>query len=157
MRRLERIRIEIPNQVIRQFKKQAKDAFPRETFAYLIGRDAGTVVEIEGLFIPDGLDAHCTPASVVLQPHWRVEALEHAQEDGCEVVGDIHSHPFQFKSWCGTSPGRIQSEGDLDCTAGELSIYGIRSVGESKSGRIRPSHRFWGTNYSGAENKKKEK
>src|SRR4051794_40876151 len=69
MHRLGRIQIEIPNQVIRQFKRQAKDAFPRETLAYLIGRDAGTVVEIESLFIPDGLDAHCTPASVVVQDH----------------------------------------------------------------------------------------
>jgi hypothetical protein len=143
VRRLERIQIEIPNQVIRQFKKQARDAFPKETFAYLIGRDAGTVVEIESLFIPEGLDSHCTPASVAMQMHWPVDAREFAADDSAEVVGTIHSHPYTFEESGGCRLDRGLSESDHEALRGQ-GISGICTVQQAKSGRLSASIRFWG-------------
>lgn len=144
MRRLECIQIEIPNQVIQQFKKQAKAAFPRETFAYLIGRDAGTVVEVESLFVPDGLDSHCTPASVAVQPHWLVDAKEYAADNAAaSVVGTIHSHPYTFAESGGCRLDRGLSEADHEALRGQ-GISGVCTVQQAKSGSLRASIRFWG-------------
>lgn len=131
----------VPDKIIQQFKQQAKAAFPRETFAYLIGIDAGTSVEVEDLYVPDNVDDHCGYNFVTIQPHWEIEAMEHARDDGRDVLGDIHSHPYTAMDGV-TKPDRAQSEADMDCNA--TGLCGICTVVESRSGRLRASVRFWG-------------
>jgi len=132
------ITVEISRRITEQFKKAAKLAFPKETFAYLIGHDAGTQLAVEELYFPDDVEQHCTEDAVHVQPHWLVDAQTHARETAAEVIGDIHSHPFPHSmSYVDRSP----SESDIDRAWG--SVYGICLVRQDKNGRLRASIRFY--------------
>lgn len=138
--RLRTINLYVPPKIIEEFKKQAKRSFPKESFAYLLGRDAGTQVEIEELHTPHGVEQHCTEGSVSIGENWLSEARKEARTSGLTVVGDIHSHPFLCpKSY---SPGCAPSEGDLD--DGMTQIHGICQVWKTKSDKLQAKVRFWG-------------
>ncbi len=134
------ITVEVSRPLLERFKREAKTAFPRETFAYLLGQDAGDQVHIEDLWFPEDVHVHSSEDMVDVQPHWEFEAGAHAREEGLEVVGDIHSHPFRRRETQGTVPGREPSEGDLE--RGVRRLTGICTVVESKRG-LRASIRFW--------------
>jgi len=132
------IRVEVSRKLLDQFKREAKLAFPREKFAYLVGHDCCSDVYVEDLYFPDGVDACCTEDTVNVRPHWIIEARAHASDIEAEVLGDIHSHPFRH----GTGdPDRSPSEHDIDRAWG--SIYGICLVHQDRNKRLRSSIRFW--------------
>jgi proteasome lid subunit RPN8/RPN11 len=132
--------VEIPRRLVEEFKNAAKRAFPRETFAYLIGHEAGTSVGIEELYFPDGLEKHTTEAAVNVQPHWLIDAQAHARDIEATVLGDIHSHPFKHRRGHG-EPDRSPSESDIDRAWSNL--YGICLVRQDKNGRLFSSIRFY--------------
>ena len=136
------IQLEVQKSVVEKFKRAAKEAFPLETFAYLLGRDAGTSVEIEDIFIPNNVLECVTTTSVLIDDSWLPAARKEARDLGLTVVGDIHSHPFRYGE-----------EGDLrlhsapsaiDMENGLKGINGICAVVQSKSGRLRSRVTFWG-------------
>lgn len=132
------ITFEVPRRISEEFKRAAKRAFPKETFAYLVGQDAGTQLVVEELYFPEGVEQHCTEESVEVQPHWLVEAQAHAREHELTVIGDIHSHPFPH-GW--EHADRSPSESDID--RAWSSVYGICLVRQDKTGRLRASIRFY--------------
>jgi hypothetical protein len=136
------IKVQIPDRLLRRFKTLSKDAFPKETFAYLIGHAAGDNVEIVELFVPDDVDRYATPGRIHPHPHWHDEARSYAQEHLAEVIGDIHSHPYRRSELGTLIPDRSQSEQDLD--SGGSWISGICVVTEGKDKRRRARVRFWG-------------
>lgn len=82
---LRTIQVHVSRTLINEFKKEAREAFPKETFAYLLGRDAGTIVEIEELFIPLDADEWCTETGVEISDEWlpaRKKASKGARADG---------------------------------------------------------------------------
>lgn len=140
------IRVEIQRRTVERFKSQAKQAFPRESFAYLIGQNVGDLVVVEDLFTPDDVLKHCTGDAVtVIPPHWPAEARAFARESEAGVVGDIHSHPRRYQIWGGQLSERVPSEGDYE--HGWRGICGICVVAEQKDGRLRASARFYGPSY----------
>lgn len=134
------IRLEIPRRLVEQFKRQAKAAWPREAFAFLLGRDAGDVVEFEDLYVPDGIQA--TETEITHNPAHMVEAREFAHDDGLDVVGDIHSHPRRYARWGGSLLERTPSEGDHEI--GWRGIAGVCVVAEQRDGRLRAAVKFYG-------------
>ena len=143
--RLRPIRVEVPRRIINEFKAAAKEAFPRETFAYLLGRDAGTVVEIEELFFPMDVDEWCSENGVMISDEWLPAARSEGAHHGLVVVGDIHSHPFRHKELGKVIPGCVPSEIDLE--GGSPHISGICAVRELRTGRKISSVRFWGPHF----------
>ena len=139
---LRNIRICVGRKLIGEFKKEAKAVFPRETFAYLLGRDAGTVVEIEELFFPPDVNDYCSENSVTIGEDWLYSAKEHAKESSLSVVGDIHSHPYRHRDIGRLKPDCAPSAQDMDC--GIPHISAICQVRERRDGSLISSVRFWG-------------
>ncbi len=133
-------KVDIPRRLVDEFKKAAKAAFPRETFAYLIGHEAGTSVGVEELYFPEDLDTHTTEESVNVADHWLIDAKAHARDIEATVLGDIHSHPYKHRRGHG-EPDRSPSESDIDRAWSNL--YGICLVRQDKNGRLRASIRFY--------------
>lgn len=128
----------------RAFKKAAKEAFPREEFALLLGRRGQDAdfwsVEVEKVYFPEGRQAHCSSGSVYTQDSWYVKAKKAAAADGLELVGDIHSHTWR-KDHVVKGHSCAPSEDDVDhsglilpFTEGRIAIFGICSVLETKRG-----------------------
>lgn len=115
------IKVEVPRSVARQFRELSKRQFPKEAFAVLIGRSAGTIVEVEELWIPDDLDEHTSTLEVRVQLDWWKDANKAAKELGLEIVGDIHSHCYEL-----------------------AELTGICQVTENKQRERRARIRFWG-------------
>jgi proteasome lid subunit RPN8/RPN11 len=139
---LRTIKVCVSRGLINEFKGEARVAFPRETFAYLLGRDAGTIVEIEELFTPMDVDEWCTETGVDISDDWLPAAKKHAREHGLKVVGDIHSHPFRYGEIGKLKPECTPSEEDID--NGMPWIVGICQVNQAKTGRLTTRVRFWG-------------
>lgn len=139
------IRVEVPRRLVEKFKREAKAAFPREAFAFLVGHNAGDLVIVEDLFIPDDVRQYCTETAVKIPSEWHGEALAFALEQEAAVVGDIHSHPRRYNAWNGQVTERTPSEGDH--AEGWNGLCGICVVSEQKDGRLRASVRFYGPSY----------
>ena len=137
----------IPKALERQFIKQAKAAFPKETAAFLIGTVAGDHLHCDELWVPDDTSDFSTENYILPQPHWFAGAAEVAEEMGPEysVVSWWHSHPYiQTAGNC--LRDRAQSEGDLDCPTQAFPVQGICVVQEFlRKGKpcLRASMRFW--------------
>ena len=139
------ITVEIRRRIIERFKIEAKRAWPREAFAYLIGHNVGDLVVIEDLYIPDDVDCFNNETSVYPQLHWMAEARVQAEDDEMEIVGDIHSHPYTFAQCSGALGETIPSEGDH--AEGWDGICGICVVSEQKSGGLKARARFYGPTF----------
>ncbi len=141
MKSYQKIRIEIPRAVKAKFRRKAREAFPKETYAYLFGRRAGGLYIVEDLWVPPDVEKHCTKSFVFIQEHWEVAAYEEAKEEGLEVIGDIHSHPQAFKIWNGSEAENVPSIGDH--REGWSGICGICLVSEKHDGKLRTKVDFY--------------
>jgi hypothetical protein len=149
-KQVKRILLTVPKSVLRQFRKQALEAFPVETCAFLIGTERQTrarrYVEVKELWVPDDVRKFCTSDYVLFQPAWFVAAEEHAKEAGLEVVAFCHTHPYRYEEiagW-GRKPDCSDSENDLDYFDHWDGPNGIFTITETKTGRKRMRYRFWG-------------
>lgn len=136
------IQLEVRRSVVIDFKRLAKEVFPLEAFAYLLGRDAGDLIEIEDLFIPNDLVDWVTPTSVSISDLWLPAAKKQAKEGGLKVVGDIHSHAYKHYELGKMKPGCVPSA--IDMEEGMQTVTGICDVLEGKTGKLRSDIRFWG-------------
>ena len=134
--------IKCPRFVLHRFKRQAKAAYPYETYALLLGHKSKGIYLIEELYTPPDVADHCTEDYVEMQDHWMHVAMELAREEGWVVLGDSHSHPRQYKSWKGMLKENTPSKGDFECGWGGLGA--ICAVAEQKDGRLRASVAFYG-------------
>ena len=139
---LRTIKVCVSRSLLSEFKRKAKAAFPQETFGYLLGRDAGTVVEVEELYIPLDVDEWCSVNSVTISDEWLPDAKRHAAEHGLKVVGDIHSHPYRHREVGKLKPDCSPSAVDID--GGIQTISAICQVRQCKTGRLVATVRFWG-------------
>ncbi len=135
----------VPPRIEREFKRRAKAAFRRETFAFLIGTIAGDHAHLDELYWPDDVDEHCTESAVDIQDGWYADAQDYARESEAVILGSAHSHPYANGG--GSLKDRAHSETDLDSPVSRM-ISGICVVQETKSGRLRASMRWWGPSVS---------
>ena len=132
------ITLELGKGVSESLKREAKRTFPNEAFAYLLGVNAGTLIVIDSIWTPEHMDA--SHGHVTVQPHWIIEAQMEAKEDGLEVVGDWHSHPYY-------SHEITQFDGGLserDCQNGWHGVCGLCVVLQRQSGRLVSRNYFYG-------------
>ncbi len=145
------LKLHISYRIVEEIKRAAREMFPRETWGYLLGRRAGNTFEVEELFVPDGdeLDRAAKTTRINIGAHWELEAMEYAKENGLQIVGTVHSHPWTvrelklYRQVIGT-PDRSQSESDFETYPARLWVYGVCRVLQEKGGRLRSSVRFWG-------------
>jgi len=138
------LRLQIPARIIRQFKKLAKEHFPREAYAFVLGKETSTTLKVEELWVPPDLATYSTPASVSLPRHWAEEVWEYTQENDLDPLGDIHSHPFKQQEYLFATgrPEAVPSEADFRTWT--TGVNGICVVVEGKTGKLRSHIRFWG-------------
>lgn len=146
-----KIKLAVAKRLLREFRKGAIKAFPKETCCFLIGSDTedrlGPIryVEITELWMPEGVERHAKSDRVNFQDHWVIEAAEHAKETGMVVVGDLHTHPYTTEELerYPVYPDCSESERDQDAFRWN-KIAGICTVTQSKAGRMRARFRWWG-------------
>lgn len=134
---MESIKVQISARLIQCFKKYAKEAYPREEYGILLGRNDGdNTYTILGLYYPADRARFCTENSIQIQKSWFQQARMYAKSIKLGVIGDIHSHPS----------GELgPSECDLDQQGSASShIFGICGITETKRG-LRSRIRFWPT------------
>lgn len=148
---LRTIQLEVKRSVINEFKRLSKEVFPREAFAYLLGRDAGTIVEIEDLFIPLNLLDFSTNLSITIDEGWLPAAKRQAAELGLSVVGDIHSHAWTQHELAMMSPHRPDVQPSVKDLETFHQISGICNVLQMSNGKFRSKIKFWGPMFQVAE------
>jgi hypothetical protein len=136
------MKVTVSRRLLDRFKREAKGAFPRETYAILLGKVNCVGVRITGLYIPENQDKHATHNRVYVQDMWWVVARQLADADKCTVIGELHSHAETSKFEMDAAP----SEGDWD-RAPHIDGYthGICGVRKYPSGRMLARVRFWPT------------
>lgn len=144
---LGQLKINVTTEVTDEFTARAKDSFPNETFAYLVGKYVTPDhVEVTKIIVPENVDAHCSPAEVDVQDKWLKAAKRKAKSEGLVVVGDIHSHPYSAAEIAARRPHKPDtspSESDLERSLCAGPIMAICLVTESKAGRLTARIRFW--------------
>ena len=134
-------RIDWPDIIATRWHRECRRAWPLEAFAYLLGRRAGLAHFVEGIWLPADLERFSTPNSLSIPQRWMREALEHAEDEGLEVIGDIHSHPYPYSETNGAFVEAIPSEGDH--AQGWHLIAGVTALCETQSGRKLCRTRFY--------------
>jgi proteasome lid subunit RPN8/RPN11 len=146
-----KIKLTICRRLLREFRKRAIEAFPKETCCFLIGSDTedklGPIryVEINEFWWPHDVNDHARTYQIDFQHAWFDEAKLHAQEAGLAVVGQMHSHPYTAKEiveWS-QKPDCADSEDDQDFFGWD-KISGIFLVRQISGGGFRTRARFWG-------------
>ena len=140
------IRLTVSRKLEREIKRQSKAMFPKESFALLLGTCAGDAVQFDELYVPDDVAKYSRKDSVDLLPHWFEEAHEAAKESELDIVGWVHSHPWELGESGAEKADHSLSERDLDCRI-PLPVSGVCVVRECKikgERLLRASLRWWG-------------
>lgn len=150
IQRLPHLALQIDPSVERRFRRQAVQAFPRETLAYLFGYDLGARMEIVDLWTPPADLTSATSSMIEMADHVDWEAFQAAREADLQVLGDLHTHPWNSeqadirRNVIQTSTPIQPSAVDWDDRAGLRWLTGICLVEQSQSGRLRCRFRYWG-------------
>lgn len=135
--------LDCPKKIINEFKTLAKDAFPKETIAFLCGTIEYDLITIEELWVPENVLKYCTKDTITLQPTWSTDAIDYAKDNDLVIVGDIHSHPVSYHYSYAVST--LPSEQDIESRGlAWQQISGICAVRQSKLGRLTSTVKFWG-------------
>ncbi len=130
------ITLSVPRKLVEAFKKRARDQFPKELYAVLIGHDYHDKIEVLDFFYPN---FKSNRFFVWCDDQGYIEAVEHAAELELTIVGDIHSHCYAH------NVGADHSKSEIDHAWGhKLTIQGICRVLEFPSGLRRATVKFWG-------------
>lgn len=140
------MRICVPASITKEFNASVRAAFPKETLAYLIGRqEDNQTLHVESLFFPPGVLEHATGSMIDVQPSWFRLARRAARIAGQTVIGDIHSHPYTLAELAARKvrPDCSPSECDLERSKIGL-VAGICLAVEQSNGKVRLRTRYWG-------------
>lgn len=137
------IKVTVPRRVLDSFRRLAKEKFPRETLAYLLGHRAGESYEVTGLWVPENIDAHVTKQYVFIQSSWQVDAHCHAEDEDVNVIGDIHSHPLPYPAYGGHFNGEPVPS-IIDLKGGWPGLAAICAVCEQPDKKLLTRTLFYG-------------
>lgn len=135
---------------IKQFEKHGKEKFPNEAAAFLIGTSKGHSISIEELYYPSISSIKATNSSFEVDYSEEDNAKKYAEELGLKLIGDIHTHPWEFwqlkvnKSLLLGEVAHQPSETDWNDRYGIDWITGITLIREVRRGSFKISTRFWG-------------
>ncbi len=139
--------VTFPQRLSRLFYKKSRIAFPNEEYAILLGTEEESGFSIEDLYFPPERLLHASPDRVIRHFTWFEAAQKIADLQGLEVLGDIHSHCYDFAECDDIGP--YPSEQDWDggqilrnLTLGEYRLIGIVRV-LKKGDRMACRSRFW--------------
>lgn len=131
------MRVTYSRRLLDHFKRFAKRAYPKEAYAILLGTQHGDSIQIHSLYIPDDQDRFTTGDLVRVQEKWWLAANAIAKEDGCEILGDLHSHPSTARF----EPDAAPSQADYGRI--DAPIQGICCIRRHTSGRMTSLIKFW--------------
>lgn len=140
------IRICVPPKISAEFVRRAKEAFPKETLGYFIGRtDENMTIKVEEIYYPLDVDAMAQTDKVDVPHRWFREARRRAKQLKASVLGDIHSHPYtstELLVWK-RQPDCSPSESDWDRARLGL-VQAVCLIQEGSTGKLRAKTRYWG-------------
>jgi hypothetical protein len=136
-----------PRALSRVLYRKCREAFPNEEYAILLGTKGKDGFEIEDLYFPPQRLLDMRPDRVNTKMSWFNDALNLAQLEGLEIIGEIHSHCYDVETE--GYPGLDPSEDDWDrgaalrhITGGQFALMGIVRV-LRKAGKLSCRSRFW--------------
>lgn len=141
--------VHLPRRLWNSLRIAARDAFPNEEFAILLGkRLKNKDYQIKYLFFPPNRSDTEDPVYVNTQNIWYEAAEKLAKQFKLEVLGDIHTHCYDSSKVVGV-PGAHPSEIDWIGaeslrlqTGGKYRLMGIVRV-LKKGKRMLCTVRFW--------------
>lgn len=144
--KIETYTIDCTRGLIKTFELAALSAFDREKYAVLFGRQRGRRIEIRDVWYPEDQKKYASRVgteSISGRPQWLCKAMEIAESEGLEIVGDIHSHPWAVKNSRYHQRDRSPSEADFRSSLKlGLTIIGICNISKSP-GNTHVSTRLW--------------
>lgn len=147
--RIPSIQLKVDPGVERRFRQQAREAFPKETLAYLMGHDYGNRMEVVDLWVPPADLTKATSYYIDLAEHIDWEAAEYAKSEGLQLLGDIHTHPWthsevDLRRRIRFSSPISPSASDWDRLEGVRWLMGICLIEQMANQRLRCQFRYWG-------------
>ena len=137
--------LKVHRSVVAKFKRKAKELWPKECFAYLLGTTQFGHLEILDIWIPEDIEKHVTSESIYLQDSWVPEVLEYCEEQDLTPLGTIHSHPYTYTEVKLRKFPPDHSTSEADSLSGiTAKVHGICRILESKNVRLTATIRFWG-------------
>lgn len=133
----------VPNSVFAKFHKRAKESFPNEMFAFLLGSVKEGVYNITDIFFPTDVERYCRSNAVLVQASWYKEVKKYCKIHSLKLICDYHSHPYDKAEMSKGKPDTAPSEQDWDSTK-PCDIMAICLVTECRDGRLRARTKFWG-------------
>lgn len=140
--------VEFPRTLAEEFKIYAKNAFPREEYAILLGTATKSgVYRPSHLYFPPDTPLYSTAEWVEPQDSWWKEARKEAKDRSLVVLGDLHSHAYES----GWEPDKTAGPSATDLERGSYlrkktrrsrPIFGICSIFPSERG-YEAVFRFW--------------
>ncbi len=140
--------LKIHTRVVTKFKKRAKELFPKELFAYLLGNETIDGLEIIDIWIPEDIEKYAKTDHIMLQDAWAGQVLEYCEDHDVTPLGSLHSHPYSYfelhtRGKRVENPDHSTSEADADCGL-TSRVHGICRILQSKTGRLTATIKFWG-------------
>jgi proteasome lid subunit RPN8/RPN11 len=140
--------VHLPKSLAGEFKRAAKNIFPVESYAILLGKVAKNgVYRVTELYFPPDAPRFSTDEIVNIQDSWWKDARLLARERKLSLLGDVHSHCFPV-SFVPDKSGQ-PSTADLERfdflrrkTRLSAPIFGICCVYPSKRG-YEGRFKFW--------------
>lgn len=80
--------MDIPLKVLKFIETEAKEAFPKESCGFLIGRGGGSILEA----IP-APNLSPDPDQFLIDPEFHLKTQRELREKGLSIIGVYHSHP----------------------------------------------------------------
>jgi proteasome lid subunit RPN8/RPN11 len=135
--------VTISDSLIREFHKKAKESFPNETFAFLLGSNENDGITIKEVFFPSNVEKYCRPDVILVQDSWYKEVKKYCKKTGSSIVADYHSHPYNKKEVFLHKRDAAPSEQDYESISGQAMA--ICLITECKNGHLRARTKFWGS------------
>ena len=135
--------VKISSSLRNEFAKTAKEAYPCEDYCIVLGKRRGNVLTVKKLFFPANRGRYSSSTHILISLEAFEEAYEMAEFLGMEVLGDLHSHPYDPDDFCPKAGvDHAPSQGDWT-TAPKDWLVGICVVRQAKNKRKLASFKWW--------------
>jgi hypothetical protein len=142
------MKVTVGRKVLSRFKRKARERFDTEEFGILLGSTSTDGVLVAAVYFPPFRLDEATNEDVELDCDWYYDANEYGKNLGLVVVGDIHSHCYQYRPDL-SPPDHTPSESDWDSADmlrglfPSYSLFGVCRVVQLKNKRLKSSIKLW--------------
>jgi proteasome lid subunit RPN8/RPN11 len=132
--------VQLTRSLKRRITESAKEAYPLEDFAILLGVVTDSYFKIGDIYYPANRLDKATENSVKVDLGWYEEARKYARGSNYYVIGDVHSHPMTDDYDIDLAPSECDWQG-----SGQDWLMGICTVRENRKTTKKRGYFSWWT------------